>query len=55
LIIFRSGGVARQTKIALLQSKRLYPVESEVPTEDHLIDFMVGIGRLLPAENTNRP
>ena len=50
LIIFRRAGVTQQTKIALLQSKRLYPVEAESSAEDHPIDYAVGFGRLLPAE-----
>jgi hypothetical protein len=50
LVIFRRGGAAQQTKIALLQSKRLYPVEAEASAEDHRIDYAIGFGRLLPAE-----
>jgi hypothetical protein len=50
LIVFRNAGVVQQTKIALLQSKRLYPVESQTTAEDHEVDYVLGFGRLLPAE-----
>lgn len=50
LIVFRKAGVVQQTKIALLQSKRLYPVESQTTAEDHPLDYVMGFGRLLPAE-----
>lgn len=54
LIAFRRGGVVQQTKIALLQSKRLYPVEAQTATEDHPIDYVVGFSRLLAAEQEYR-
>jgi hypothetical protein len=54
LIVFRRAGVVQQTKIALLQSKRLYPVEAQTTAEDHPIDYIVGFGRLLPAEQEYR-
>ena len=50
LVIFRRAGVTQGTKIALLQSKRLYPVEAETSAEDLPVDYMIGFGRLLPAE-----
>lgn len=50
LIVFRKAGVVQQTKIALLQSKRLYPIESQTTAEVEPIDYIVGFGRLLPAE-----
>lgn len=50
IVIFRTKGVVKQTKIALLQSKRLYPIEAEAPSEDQLIDYEVGFARLLEAE-----
>jgi hypothetical protein len=50
LVVFRRAGVVVQTKIALLQSKRLYPVEAQTTAEDHPLDYIVGFGRLLPAE-----
>jgi hypothetical protein len=50
LIIYRRKGTVERTKIALLQSKRLYPIESEAPAEDHPVDYEVGFGRLLESE-----
>jgi len=50
LVAFRSKHQIVGTKIALLQSKRLYPEESEVPSEDHPLDYATGFGRLLQAE-----
>ena len=50
LVIFRRAGLVVQTKIALLQSKRLYPVEAQTTSEDHPLDYAVGFGRLLPAD-----
>lgn len=50
LVVFRRAGTVVQTKIALLQSKRLYPVEGQTTAEDHPLDYTVGFGRLLPAE-----
>jgi hypothetical protein len=50
LVVFRRKGVVESTKIALLQSKRLYPTEAEAPAEDHPIDYQLGFGRLLQAE-----
>lgn len=54
LVVFRRAGVVQQTKIALLQSKRLYPVEAHTTAEDHPLDYIVGFGRLLPAEQEYR-
>lgn len=54
LVVFRLAGVVQQTKIALLQSKRLYPVEAQTTAEDHPLDYIVGFGRLLPAEQEYR-
>lgn len=50
IVIFRTRGIVMRTKIALLQSKRLYPVEAETPSEDQLIDYEVGFARLLETE-----
>ncbi len=50
LVVFRRKGVVERTKIALLQSKRLYPIEAEAPAEDHRVDYEIGFGRLLQAE-----
>lgn len=47
LVVFRRAGIVAQTKIALL---RLYPVEAQTTAEDHPLDYTVGFGRLLPAE-----
>lgn len=52
--MFRRGGVVQQTKIALLQSKRLYPVEAQTTVEDHPLDYIAGFGRLLSAEQEYR-
>jgi hypothetical protein len=52
--MFRRKGVVERTKIALLQSKRLYPVESEAPAEDQAVDYEVGFGRLLESEQEFR-
>lgn len=46
LIVFRRAGKAVLTKVALLQSKRLYPVEEEF-NEDHPAYYTLGFGRLL--------
>jgi hypothetical protein len=54
LVVFRRAAVVQQTKIALLQSKRLYPVEAQTTAEDHALDYIVGFGRLLPAEQEYR-
>src|SRR5579872_1321529 len=45
LVMFRQGGKLIRTKVALLQSKRLYPDELEWD-EDSPLDYMVGFGRL---------
>jgi len=42
LVVFRRKGVVQYTKIALLQSKRLYPIEAEAPAEDHPLDYEIG-------------
>jgi hypothetical protein len=34
LVVFRRAAVVQQTKIALLQSKRLYPVEAQTTDKD---------------------
>jgi hypothetical protein len=54
LVAFRRGGIVQQTKIALLQSKRLYPEEAEAPAEDQLVDYEVGFARLLETEQEFR-
>ena len=51
LVVFRQKGAILGTKIALLQSKRLYPDETEVPVDFHAIDYRVGFGRLLTSDS----
>lgn len=51
LVIFRRKREIVATKVALLQSKRLYPDEAETDAEDHKIDYMTGFGRLLNSES----
>ena len=46
LVIFRRNAKILGSKIALLQSKRLYPDEIENATDMHPIDYFVGFGRL---------
>lgn len=54
LVVFRRGGVIVGTKIALLQSKRLYPDEIENAVDMHPVDYGVGFGRLLASEGEYR-
>jgi hypothetical protein len=54
LIIFRKQGKILATKVALLQSKRLYPEELEGPGEDHELDYAIGFGRLLESDGEYR-
>lgn len=49
IIVFRKKGTVPLRKVALLQSKRLYPHE-QAPEEDTPIDYMIGFGRLLQGE-----
>jgi hypothetical protein len=51
LIAFRQKGKLLGTKIALLQSKRLYPDEIELATDMHAVDYEVGFGRLLTSDS----
>ncbi|MFB9728695.1 hypothetical protein [Haloechinothrix salitolerans] len=46
LVLFRQGGKLIRSKVALLQSKRLYPDELEWD-EDNPVDYVIGFGRLL--------
>jgi hypothetical protein len=46
LILFRRGGTLLRSKVALLQSKRLYADEIDWD-EDNPVDYMIGFGRLL--------
>jgi len=46
IVLFRRGGRLVRSKVALLQAKRLYPVEQDF-SEDKPVDYAVGFGRLL--------
>jgi len=46
LVLFRRGGQLIRSKVGLLQSKRLYPVEQDF-NEDQPVDYLRGFGRLL--------
>lgn len=46
LVLFRQHGRLIRSKVALLQSKRLYPDELEWD-EDNPLDYMIGFGRLM--------
>lgn len=50
IVVFRREGAVRLRKIALLQSKRLYPDEQELE-EDVAIDYMIGFGRLMQSDD----
>jgi hypothetical protein len=50
LVMFRRGGKLLRTKIALLQSKRLYPHEIEWD-EDSPLDYLIGFARLQTADD----
>ncbi len=50
LVVFRQGGNVLRSKVALLQSKRLYPDEQELD-EDSPIDYMIGFGRLFHSDD----
>jgi hypothetical protein len=49
LVLFRQGGKLLRSKVALLQSKRLYPDELDWE-EDIPLDYMIGFGRLFQAD-----
>lgn len=48
LVLVRLGGRVRARKVALLQSKRLFPVGAAV-VDDTRDDYEIGFGRLLPS------
>jgi hypothetical protein len=50
LVIFRQAGKVLRSKVALLQSKRLYPDEQEFE-EDVPPDYISGFGRLFPSDD----
>ena len=52
LVMFRHAGRLVRSKVALLQSKRLYPTEVDFD-EDQSIDYFVGFGRLFESEETH--
>jgi hypothetical protein len=54
LIVFRKRGRVLATKVALLQSKRLYPDEIHNASEDHELDYQIGFGRLLESDSEYR-
>ncbi len=45
LIVFRRGGKVVRSKVALLQSKRLYPDEEDYDEKER-VDYEIGFGRL---------
>ena len=45
LVLFRNGGRIVRSKVGLLQSKRLYPIEQPFD-EDEVTDYLRGFGRL---------
>jgi hypothetical protein len=49
LVLFRQAGQLIRSKVALLQSKRLYPDELELE-EDTPLDYMQGFGRLMSSD-----
>ena len=51
LVVFRRSGMILGSKIALLQSKRLYPDEIKSEIDLRLIDYSVGFGRLLHSDS----
>jgi hypothetical protein len=54
IVIFRGKGFVLGTKLALLQSKRLYPDEIESAIDIHSIDYRIGFGRLLSSDSEYR-
>jgi len=50
LVVFRQGGKVVRTKVALLQSKRLYPDEQDLD-EDTPIEYMIGFMRLFHSDD----
>jgi hypothetical protein len=53
LLFIRRAGVVERRKVALLQSKRLYPLASEV-LEESRIDYEIGFARLADPEDLSR-
>lgn len=50
LVMLRAGGQQRLTKVALLQSKRLYPNEVAFEENEHY-EYMIGFRRLFEQDN----
>ena len=50
LMFFRQAGALKRSKVALLQSKRLYPLNGTVQEEDK-IDYEIGFARLADPES----
>jgi hypothetical protein len=50
IVVFRRSGVVQRRKVALLQSKRLYPQE-QGPEEDTATDYMIGFARLMQGDD----
>lgn len=50
LVVYRQGGKVLRSKVALLQSKRLYPNEQDLDEETPL-DYMAGFGRLFHSDD----
>ena len=51
IVQFRQNGSLVRSKIALLQSKRLYPIEQGYE-EDKPIDYLIGFGRLYQSDDS---
>lgn len=52
LVMFRKSGKLVRSKVALLQSKRLYPIEVDHRDEDDLHNYVVGFERLFETEDS---
>lgn len=53
LVFIRRGGRIERSKVALLQSKRLYPTNNRV-REEHRMDYEIGFARLADPEDLRR-
>lgn len=53
LLFIRKGGRIVRSKVALLQSKRLYPSNNRV-IEEHRLDYEIGFGRIADPEDLAR-
>jgi hypothetical protein len=50
IVYVRLGGRVRARKVALLQSKRLFPSSGGAVAVDELDEYQIGFGRLLPSQ-----